>query len=283
MFSFTNNHIAYYLEIPAYPVNLFVDHFLFMRGDSLQLPERLFPNNKAELFFNLGGRVRGKSSCNATAPDIIGTMVSGVRNTYFDFFPPTDFCMTGMRFTLFGFYQLFRIPAGHFTDNNFSAEEVWGKEISLLYERLLEAHDYSQMFSLLNDWIVSHLSRCSISEIAVWSRMEKMLSNPNLSVSQLLNSYMGYSHKHSIQLIKDQSGLSPKDIKKIIRFDRTLKGISQAPVGNWSAFACASGYADQSHFIRDFRHFTGYTPSEYIRMKPHEYFFHEVMPANESL
>lgn len=276
MFSFTNNQINYTLQIPAYPVNLFVDHYVYMEGESLKQPERLFPNNKTELFFNLGGKVIGKSPLN-TAPDMVRTMVSGLRSSWFDFCPPVNFCMIGLRFTLFGFHQLFKIPAGHFTDNNFSAEDVWGTEIHELHERLQESRNCGTMFGILGDWIVARLAKCSLSDISIWHKIEMMLSSPGVSVSDLLNSHMGYSHKHSIQLIKDQSGLGPKDIQKIIRFDRALKGISQTPVQNWSAFACNSGYADQSHFIRDFKAFTGYTPREYLNLKPHEYHFYEVM------
>jgi len=278
MFSFTNNQINYTLGIPAYPVNLFVDHYVYMNGESLKRPERLFPNNKTEIFFNLGEKVQGKSHGDSSAPDIIRTMVSGVRHSWFDFLPPTKFCMIGLRFTLFGFHQLFRIPAGHFTDNNFVAEDVWGSEISFLHERLQQGKPCTEMFQILNDWIMVRLSRCSLPEMIVWNKMERMLSSPQASVSELLTHHMGYSHKHSIQLIRDQSGLSPKDIQKIIRFDRSLKGISQGPVQNWSAFACNAGYADQSHFIRDFKFFTGYTPGEYLTLKPHEYFFYEAMP-----
>lgn len=249
-----------------------------MKGNGLQLSERLFPNNKTEIFFNLGDKVRGKSNWNDTTPDLMDAIVSGVRHTYFDFFPPAEFCMVGLRFTLFGFYQLFKIPACHFTDNNFVARDVWGREIQLLHERLQEAKGCKEMFSILKQWICLRLSKCSFQEIAVWNRMEKMLADPILSVSELLNRHMGYSHKHSIRLIKDQSGLIPKDIKKIIRFEQALKGISKAPIQSWSGFAYTSGYADQSHLIRDFRHFTGYTPAEYLTMKPHEYFFHEQVP-----
>ncbi|MEJ1239339.1 helix-turn-helix domain-containing protein [Chryseolinea sp. T2] len=276
MFSFTNNQIKYTLEIPSYPANLFVDHYVYMEGESLRQGERLFPNNKTEMFFNLGGKVGGKGPIDK-APDMVRTMISGVRRSWFDFFPPINFRMIGLRFTLFGFYQLFKIPANQFTDNNFPAEDVWGAEIRIILERLHEANSCDEMFIILDDWIVKRVAGCSLSEMIVWQKMERMLSSPDVSVSELMDSHMGYSHKHSIQLFKDQSGLGPKDIQKIIRFDNALKGISHRPIQNWSAFAMSAGYADQSHLIRDFKGFTGYTPGEYLQIKPHEYHFYEVM------
>ena len=281
MFSFTNNNIAYTLKIPIYPANLFVDHYVFMKGNTSQQPERLFPNNKAELFFNLGEKVRGKNNWDTTLPVLTDTVVSGVRHTYFDFIPPADFRMAGLRFKLFGFYQLFKIPACHFTDNNFAAQDVWGKEIALLHERLQETQGCNEIFSILNDWIVTRLTKCSHVEIVRWNRMEKIISDSSLSVAGFLNTYMGYSHKHSIQLMKHHSGLSPKELKNIIRFNQTLKGISLKPIDSWSEFAYAFGYADQSHFIRDFRNYTGNTPREYVRTKPHEFFYHELLEERD--
>lgn len=278
MFSFTNNQISYTIGIPGYPVNLFVDHYVFMKGSPLMPSERLFPHNKAELFFNLGDRVGGKSPRCASTAVISHTMLSGVRHSWFEFFPPAHFCMVGMRFTLFGFHQLFKIPADHFTDHNFPADDVWGQEIREMHQRLQEVTNYQEMFSILGDWIMARLSKCSFSEMLVWQKLEVMLSSPQTSVSEFLDHHMGYSHKHSIRLIKTQSGLAPKDIQKIVRFDRALKGISQRPVQNWSGFASNAGYADQSHFIRDFKSFTGYTPGEYLNAKPREFHFLEVMP-----
>jgi len=281
MFSFTHNHIGYRIKIPDYPANLFVDHYVFMEGHGLQNAERLFPNNKAELFFNLGGRVSGKSNSHVDAPDIKHSIVSGVRDTFFDFFPPEDFRMIGMRFTLFGFHQIFKVPAIDFTNNNYAAEDVFGAQVRDVREQLFGAHGCSEMFSMMQDWIISLITGDSLSEAAVWNKTEKILSNSNLPVSELLNSYLGYSHRHSIQLIRDQSGLSPKDIRKIVRLDGALRRISHMTTQNWSALALASGYSDQSHFIRDFKSFTGYTPREYVRIKPHEFFFHEMMPDQQ--
>lgn len=279
MFSFTYNDISYTIAIPDYPVSIIVDHFVFMNGNGMQLPERLLPNNQTEMFFNLGDRVSGKSNWDASTPEINKNIISGVRHTFFEFYPPKNFTMAGLRFTLFGFSQLFKQPAYHFTDNNFSAKDVFGKEIEFIHERLYAARDTRDIFLILNNWICKQLSDCSFQEILKWKKLEKIFHEQNIPVSEQIKSHMGYSHKHSIRLIKQYSGLSPKEIKNIYRFDKVLKEISAIQAQSWAGFAYENNYADQSHFIRDFKKYSGYTPNEYLKLKPREYHFNEVQSS----
>lgn len=276
MFSYTHNDISYTIAIPVYPVNIFVEHFVFMNGNGIQNPERLFPNNLTEIFFNLGDKVTGKNNWDASTPEIKDNVVSGVRHTFFEFYPPKNFKMAGLRFTLFGFGQLFKQPAYHFTDNNFSANDVFGKEMEFMHEQLYEAKDSMGIFLILNEWIFKRLSDFSLQEITKWNKLGKMFHEQNIHISELIDRYMGYSHKHSIELIKQYSGLGPKEIKNIYRFNKILKEISTKQTQSWTGFAYENNYADQSHFIRDFKRYAGYTPSEYLKLKPREYHSNKV-------
>jgi hypothetical protein len=244
MVSFTHNDISYTIAIPVYPVNIIVDHFVFMKGNGNQTPERLFPNNQAEMFFNLGDRVSGKNNWDDSTPEIRDNIVSGVRHTFFEFYPPKKFIMAGLRFKLFGFSQLFKQPANHFTDNNFSANDVFGKEMEFLHERLYEAPDPGSIFMILNDWIRKRLSHSSLKEILMWNKLAKIFHEQNVPVSEQIKKHMGYSHKHSINLIKQYSGLSPKEIKNIYRFSMALKEISTTQTPSWVGLVDKHNYAD---------------------------------------
>ncbi len=279
MLTFTHNDISYTVEIPIFPVNLVVDHFVFMNGNGKQTTEKLLPNNLTELFFNLSDRVSGKNNWDASTPEIKDNIISGVRHTFFEFYPPKNFVMAGLRFKLFGFRQLFNEPAYHFTDNNFSANDVFGKEMKLLLERLYEAMDLNGVFAILNDWVFKQLSSCSLEEVKKWNNLEKMFHEQTITVTEQINKHMGYSHKHSIKLIKEYSGLSPKEIKSIYRFDKAIKEINGKSFQSWAGFADEHNYADQSHFIRDFKKYSGYTPSEFLKMKPREYYFAKVQSS----
>lgn len=275
-FSFACSDMTYHVLLPAYPVNLVVDHFIIMKGRGLPGYERLFPNNKTEIFFNFGDTVKGCGEDDQLA--IRENIVSGVKQRFFDFYPPTHYFMAGLRFTLFGFKQLFNIPSCLFTDNSFPVNDVLGKDIRFMQEQLFEATDHNTIFSILTEWIMSYLSKASFTEINIWRRLERKIHDPNLSIAALLDDEMGYSRKHAIKLFKNHAGLSPKEVQKVIRFDKTLKKISQVPIKSWAGFAYECGYADQSHLIREFKNFSGYTPVEYVQLKPHEYFFYENLP-----
>ena len=272
MYTLVHNNIAYTVCAPVYPINLIVDHYVIIKGQGLSIPDRLFPNNKAEIFFNLGDKVIGINNIDASTSTLHDSTVSGVRSTFFDFVSPKNYFMVGLRFSLFGFGQLFQIPASKFTNKHFSTQEVWGREMTFLHERLHEASQNDErLINVLNDWIMRCLAKRSLSEINQWNRLEQKFDITSLPVTELLSRYVGYTHKHAIQLIRNNSGLAPKHIQKVNRFNRATRIISSSSFQSWGQVAYDAGYADQSHLIREFRHFSGYTPEEYVQLKPKEY------------
>jgi len=84
---------------------------------------------------------------------------------------------------------------------------------------------------------------------------------------QKLTRQIGYSQKHFIDLFKKQVGVSPKQYLKIMRFQRAIQEIENNKSIQWSNIAAESGFYDQAHFIGDFKIFSGFTPSEYMKRK----------------
>ena len=72
----------------------------------------------------------------------------------------------------------------------------------------------------------------------------------------------GASRQHLARLVRERTGLTPKAIGRLARFHGTLARIGRDPGTPWAIVAADSGYADQSHMIREFQCFTGCTPRE---------------------
>lgn len=70
---------------------------------------------------------------------------------------------------------------------------------------------------------------------------------------------IGYGERHLHRLCRDAFGYGPRRLGMILRF----RAASRRLVGGSAHAATASrtGYADQSHMVRDFRALTGRTPS----------------------
>jgi AraC-like DNA-binding protein len=79
--------------------------------------------------------------------------------------------------------------------------------------------------------------------------------------------YAGYSSKHLIQMFKSHVGVPPKSFLRIIRFQKAVKEIEKCHEVNWASFALDCGYFDQSHFISDFKAYSGFTPTQYVERK----------------
>jgi AraC-like DNA-binding protein len=61
----------------------------------------------------------------------------------------------------------------------------------------------------------------------------------------------------------ETTGVSPKTLARAIRFESIRKRLMFDPNANLTDLAYEFGYADQAHFIKDFKALTGKTPGEF--------------------
>jgi len=59
--------------------------------------------------------------------------------------------------------------------------------------------------------------------------------------------------------------LNPKLFNRIERFQSVLAKVQRVPEPEWDQLALEYGYFDQSHLIRDFLEFSGFSPADYLR------------------
>jgi len=70
----------------------------------------------------------------------------------------------------------------------------------------------------------------------------------------------GITSRYLQKIFLQYTGLTPKLYAKINRFQKSLVLVGRGDL-SLTSIAYQSGYFDQSHFIREFRSFTGITPS----------------------
>jgi AraC-like DNA-binding protein len=68
----------------------------------------------------------------------------------------------------------------------------------------------------------------------------------------------GMSARQFRRRCREEAGLGPKHLARILRFRRACRLAERGE--SWLRVAVEAGYFDQAHLIRDFREFTGSTP-----------------------
>jgi len=63
---------------------------------------------------------------------------------------------------------------------------------------------------------------------------------------------------------QDYVGVSPKTYGRIVRFRGAYDFVHRYPQASWADVTYHFGYSDQSHFIRDFKQFTGENPTSFM-------------------
>jgi transcriptional regulator GlxA family with amidase domain len=74
---------------------------------------------------------------------------------------------------------------------------------------------------------------------------------------------VGWSHKRLIARFRHQLGLRPKTAARLVRFNGVWRRLDEDRPLDWGLVAAEVGYADQAHLAREFRQFTGTTPTAF--------------------
>ena len=73
---------------------------------------------------------------------------------------------------------------------------------------------------------------------------------------------VGYSRRHLGTLIRRECGLTPQDLRRLGRFERSRTRLGRAPL---ASVAQACGYADQAHLTREWVELAGCSPTTWLR------------------
>jgi AraC-like DNA-binding protein len=79
---------------------------------------------------------------------------------------------------------------------------------------------------------------------------------------------VGWSERHLAHQFRAETGLGPKEAARVVRFDRARRALA-ARVGRGSptdlaGLALTAGYADQAHLTREWRAFSGLSPTRWL-------------------
>lgn len=182
--------------------------------------------------------------------------------------------LTHGSFGIFGAYlyptalpQLFGLSSSAFSNQMPQLTDFLGAEGRFLTEQIMTAPSHKQRVQLLSEFLQQRLGEREQEETAAHVAVKHIIRvNGQVDVASLA-SRICLSTRQFERKFKEFSGFSPKIYTRIIRFQRALTEYGNKQL-NMTEIAYQCGYYDQSHFIHDFREFSGYHPRQYFSGRP---------------
>jgi AraC-like DNA-binding protein len=141
-----------------------------------------------------------------------------------------------------------------------------GNSVRRLHQQLVEADTLTDQIALIEKHLLKRLDRFGkrtsqltlVDSILNEIRKEDFFDNINNVAFR-----HGISSRYLQKLFLRHTGIAPKLYQKMHRFQKSLVMLGKPRNTSLSSIAYDCGYFDQAHFIKEFKFFTGMTPSAY--------------------
>jgi AraC-like DNA-binding protein len=226
--------------------------------------DNVYATGCIEVMFNLGtnGPQQIKNGDLISQPDI---QLWGQTIHPFTFASFGKHAMLGIRFFAHTAAVFFNEQVEQFNDRMIDFKDIGGRETAVLHSKLREAKSLDKRLELLEAFLLKKLmlNRDKFSKLPLINSIMRDLSREDFFENiNTVSSRYGVSSRYLQKIFISYCGLTPNLFSKITRFQKSLHLVADGDLP-LTTIAYKCGYFDQSHFIKDFKFFTGSAPSRF--------------------
>ncbi|MER6634627.1 helix-turn-helix domain-containing protein [Streptomyces microflavus] len=172
--------------------------------------------------------------------------------------------------TPLGARAVYGVPAGELAHRLVPLDELLGALGVELVDRLRAATTWAARFAVLDELLLRAVGRGDGDrlypvrpEVAqAWRRL--VVARGRVQVGAVATE-LGWSRRYLTERFRGEVGLSPKTFARVLRFEHAHDLATAHDPLPWADVATVAGYADQAHLVRDWREFTGRSPTVWRR------------------
>jgi len=249
-----------YIQLPSQCA--LVERYFILEGKSdPQQSNFILPDGTVGLLFIDSGTIY-RSRLNYKDADLLkdGVLI-GQKGEAIEYgMDSTAVRMYGAKINPILFQQLYKIPAGVFTEQIVDLNELNDDRWELYHELANGLSSIMDKLILLNTFLNKMVAPPTKAAVEFYTLLKLSLS------SQYFFSLKNFIVEHNVSYKKFERdcykylGLSPKHFLRIFRLNRSIVALGTCAVQEQVAFT--HGYYDYSHFVRDCKSLTGCTPKQ---------------------
>jgi AraC-like DNA-binding protein len=256
--------MEYNTYAPSGDMANFIKCFWTLEAPADEHPEkqRIVPDGCMEMIFHYGDKY--KQYLDETSAIIQPRcFVFGQITSPLDIAPTGATGIFAVRFHPDGFTPFASQPIHAMENRAVPLEELFGQEGGQLANAVLKASGTPERIATVQGFLEQRLTLPQTIDCIAKKSVAAMLElNGQVQVDEL-SERLNINRRQLERRFASVIGLSPKQLAKIIRLQATLKMLDNKHFTSLTSLAYENGYFDQTHFIKDFKEFTGVSPSQF--------------------
>lgn len=173
--------------------------------------------------------------------------------------------MTGAVFKPAGLHTLFGVDTGSLIEERKPLEEILDPlVVGKVRESVSEAKDDAGKIKAFESFLLQEFEVRKPAVDQIDDFAAKIASEHGMVSLSRLASEIPFSFRTLERRFKTKVGLSPKQYLRICRISHVCNLIAGRRKVNWTEVIGDTAFYDQAHFIREFEHFIGQPPSQYL-------------------
>lgn len=257
--------MEYLTHQPAPPLGDGIAEVIWFRGfQPDHSVERLVPTGHPSIICCFDGMARHTFDPQTFEPlsTLHDIWLYGMHRHHLSISAHPDSQMLVLRFQTPGALPFLHEPLDRFSDRIEPRERALRGALLALHARLSLASGGPAKFAVVDAWLAERYRPELVPPPALTATVRALRDSPATALAGIVSAYP-HSHKTLIEHFKRHVGLTPKYYHRLMRFADVFRRLEAGKRVPWSEIALDCGYTDQSHFVREFRHFSGFTPAQF--------------------
>lgn len=176
-----------------------------------------------------------------------------------------------VRYFPWGAHHFFDEPIQNFLDQTINATKLWGNDSQKIVKELKSLTSLDQRFKSVEHFLLEKLRRYKKAEAKIDKAIKLIRKTKGLLTVEELCAVTGFSKKQLERKFVSATGIMPKAFSRVTRFLNLCQNLQEYKNKTLTQLTYECGFYDQAHFIKEFKTFSGFTPTEFFE-KENVYF-----------